>query len=106
MLKVFVFVPDQQEIIERVMSAASVAGAGVISNYTGCGFITSGTGNWKSEAGSNPTIGRVGLYSHEPEARIEMICPEENASKVKKAILAVHPYEEPEVDFVKLIEVD
>jgi hypothetical protein len=40
MSKLFVFVPDQQEISEKVMSAASAAGSGVIGNYTGCGFIT------------------------------------------------------------------
>jgi hypothetical protein len=48
----------------------------------------------------------VGVYSHEPEVRIEMICPEAKASSVKKAILKVHPYEEPEIDFIKLIDVD
>lgn len=106
MLKLFVFVPDRQEIIEQVMSAASAAGAGAIGSYTGCGFITRGTGNWKSEEGSDPTIGKVGLYSHEPEARIEMICPDDKAGHVKKAILEVHPYEQPEIDFVQLIEVD
>jgi hypothetical protein len=106
MLKLFVFVPDQPELIEQVMSAASEAGAGVIGNYTGSGFITRGTGNWKPEEGANPTIGTVGAYSHEPEAKIEMICPEEKASAVKRAILQVHPYEEPEIDFVKLVEVE
>jgi hypothetical protein len=106
MLKLFVFVPDQQEIIEKIMSAATSAGAGIIGNYSGCGFITKGTGNWKSEEGSNPTIGKVGFYSHEPEARIEMICPETVASNVKKAILEIHPYEEPEIDFVKLVDVE
>jgi hypothetical protein len=106
MLKLFVFVPDEKELIKKIMNAATNAGAGVIGNYTGCGFITKGTGNWKSEEGSNPTIGRVGVYSHEPEVRIEMICPETRASSVKKAILKVHPYEEPEIDFVKLIDVE
>ena len=87
------------------MTAASDAGAGIIGNYTGCGFITRGIGNWKSEEGANPTVGQIGAYSHEPEAKIEMICPESKASAIKKAILAVHPYEEPEVDFVQLVDV-
>ncbi len=105
MLKLFVFVPDKEELIEKIMTAATNAGAGVIGNYTGCGFVTKGMGNWKSEEGSNPTIGKVGLYSHEPEVRIEMICPEDCAASVRTAILEVHPYEEPEIDFIKLIDV-
>ncbi|MBI2326182.1 hypothetical protein HYU91_02220 [Candidatus Collierbacteria bacterium] len=34
-----------------------------------------------------------------------MICSEEKAVEVKKAIKEVHPYEEPEIDFVKLVDV-
>lgn len=106
MLKLFVFVPDNQEIIDKVMTAATKAGAGVIGNYTGCGFITKGTGNWLSGKGSHPVIGDVGKYSHEPEVRIEMICPHEKAFDIKKSIKSVHPYEEPEIDFVELIDIE
>ena len=106
MLKLFVFVPDKQEVIEKVMTAATQAGAGIIGNYTGCGFITKGTGNWNPQEGAHPNIGKVGVYSHEPEARIEMICPENKAHSVKNAILNVHPYEEPEIDFVELITIE
>jgi hypothetical protein len=104
MYKMLVFCPDKEEIITSIMNAATEAGAGVIGNYTGCGFYTKGMGNWKSGEGSNPTIGTVGEYSHEPEVRIEMICPIECASAVKKAIKDVHPYEEPEIDFVELVD--
>lgn len=106
MYKVFVFSPDKEETIFSIMNAASEAGAGIIGNYTGCGFFSKGTGNWKSGEGSNPVIGEVGKHSHEPEVRIEMICPKEKASAVKKAIKAVHPYEETEIDFVELVDVD
>jgi hypothetical protein len=105
MYKIFVFVPDREDLIYKIMNAATTAGAGVIGNYTGCGFYSRGTGNWLSGKESHPAIGRVGEYSHEPEVRIEMICPEEKAVAVKKAIKEVHPYEEPEIDFVKLFDV-
>ena len=106
MYKLFVFCPDDEKTIFSVINAAAKAGAGVLGNYTHTCFFTKGTGNWKSEEGSNPTIGKVGEFSHEPEARIEMICPEEKSEKVKKAIKKVHPYEEPEIDFVKLVDVE
>jgi len=106
MYKLYVFCPDKEEMIISVMDEATKAGAGVIGNYTGCGFYTKGTGNWKSGEGSHPVIGKVGEYSHEPEVRIEMICPNDKAVAVKKAIKSVHPYEEPEIDFVELVEVE
>jgi hypothetical protein len=105
MLKLFVFVPDKEEVINTVIVKASEAGAGVIGNYSCCAFITKGMGNWKSEKGSHPTIGSVGTMSREPEVRIEMICPDEKADAVQKAIKSVHPYEEPEIDFVTLVTV-
>ena len=105
MLKLFVFVPDDRKLINGITAAAAKAGAGKIGNYTGCAFITKGTGNWKSEKGSHPVIGKVGTYSHEPEVRIEMLCPEDKAAAVKTAILKIHPYEEPEIDFIQLVQI-
>jgi hypothetical protein len=105
MYKLFVFAPDKAEAINSIIEAASKAGAGIIGNYSCCAFITKGEGNWKSEKGAHPTIGEVGKMSREPEVRIEMICPKEKAREVKQAIKAIHPYEEPEIDFVELLEI-
>jgi hypothetical protein len=106
MFKLFVFAPDKEEVVNSIISSASKAGAGVIGNYSCCAFVTKGMGNWKSEEGAHPTIGKVGEMSHEPEVRIEMVCPKDKAVAVKKAIKSVHPYEEPEIDFVELVTVD
>jgi len=106
MYKLIVFCPDDEKIIFSVINAASKVGAGVLGNYTHTCFFTKGIGNWKSEEGSNPTIGKIGEFSHESEVRIEMICPKEKAKAVKDAIKLIHPYEEPEIDFIKLVDVD
>ena len=100
--KLFVFVPDDEKEIVNVIEAASKAGAGIIGNYSQCAFITKGFGNWKSEEGSTPTIGKVGEVSRIPEVKIEMECPTDKAKEIKKAIQKAHPYEEVEVDFVEL----
>jgi hypothetical protein len=106
MLKLFVFSPDKEEIITSIINAAAGESAGEIGNYSACAFITKGMGNWKSEEGAHPTIGEVGKMSREPEVRIEMLCPNENASAVRQAIKLVHPYEEPEIDFFELAKVE
>jgi len=81
------------------------AGAGVIGNYTHNAVITEVMGNWKSEQGSNPTIGAVGEMSRKPEDKIEMVCPEELLVAVIKALRQAHPYEEPAIDIVRLEKV-
>lgn len=106
MLKLFIFSPDKDEVINSIINAATAEGAGIIGNYSSCAFITKGMGNWKSEEGAHPTIGEVGKMSREPEVKIEMLCPNENASAVRQAIKSVHPYEEPEIDFLELAKVE
>ena len=100
MLKIFVMCP--KENTDELIEAMAEAGAGVIGNYSHNAFITPGCGNWKSEEGSNPTIGAVGKMSREPENKIEMVCPEDKLDDVVRAIKRVHPYETPAIDVVKL----
>jgi hypothetical protein len=102
MFKIFVMVP--KDSTDKLIEAMAKAGAGIIGNYSHSAFITPGFGNWKSEKGSNPTIGEVGKVSREEENKVEMLCPEEKLDDVIKAIRKVHPYEEPAIDVVKLYE--
>ena|SRR3989344_3719248 len=104
--KLFVFAPDDKKVIQRIIHTASQAGAGIIGNYSHCAFIQRGQGNWFSEAGSHPTIGKVGEMTTINEVKIEMECQKELAPTIQEAIRKVHPYQEIVVDFVKLEEVD
>jgi hypothetical protein len=99
-LKVVVFAP--KNFTDKIIDAMADAGAGKMGNYTHNAFITSGFGNWKSEEGARPFIGKVGEVSREPEDRIETICPEEKLNKVVAAIKKVHPYETPAIDVYKI----
>ena len=93
-----------KESTDDLINAMADAGAGVIGNYTHNAVITEVMGNWKSEEGSNPTIGEVGKMSREPENKVEMVCPEEKLEEVVKAIKKTHPYETPAIDVVRLEE--
>lgn len=104
-LKFFVFCPDEEKVISDIINAASEGGAGVIGNYSHNAFITKGWGNWKSEEGSNPTIGKVGEVTRVNEVKIEMERPAEKAKEVTSSIRKVHPYEEVVIDFVKLEDI-
>lgn len=104
-LKFFVFCPDDEKIISNIINAASAAGAGQIEGYSHCAFIIKGQGNWRSPAGSNPTIGKAGEITRANEVKIEMECSEEKAIAVSEAIRKVHPYEKLKIDFIRLEDV-
>ncbi len=102
--KFFVFCPNDPEVINKIVEAASEAGAGRIGHYSRCAFLTHGEGNFKPEGGSKPTIGKVGQASRIREVKIEMECPAEKAREVAAAVRKIHPYEEVVIDFVALAE--
>ncbi len=100
--QLFVFCPDDETIINKIIDAASTAGAGILGNYSHCAFVTRGKSQWKSEQGAHPSEGKVGALTKVTGAKIEMICPAKKRNAVEKAIRKVHPYEEPDIQFILL----
>lgn len=98
--KLVVFVPRDYE--EKVRNAICEAGAGWIGKYSHCTFRTQGTGTFKPLEGARPFLGKVGEIEEADETRLETILPKEEASKVIRAMLAVHPYEEAAFDLYPL----
>jgi hypothetical protein len=88
-----------------VAEAAFAAGAGQIGCYGECGWTSSaGAGTFRGDAGTHPAIGRPGRRESVPEQRWETICPPARLPAVLAAIRAAHPYEEPAVDVIRLVE--
>jgi len=100
LLKLVVFVPEAQA--ETVRNALFKAGAGQIGNYDSCSFNASGSGTFRAGEGAHPYVGNLNELHTEPEIRIETIVPAYRKSAVLRALLAVHPYEEPAYDFYSL----
>lgn len=103
--KLFIFCPNDQNIIDKLIAAASAAGAGVIGAYTQVAFVSRGTGQWKAGEGAHPSIGKVGELTHQEEVKIEMICDESVKTAVYEAVKKTHPYEEPSTEFIRLEDV-
>ncbi|CAN5139456.1 YqfO family protein [soil metagenome] len=102
MYKFFVYSPDDSEVINKIIVAASEAGAGKIGNYENCAFIIKGHGTWLPIPGAKPVDGEIGQLSIEPEVKIEMECPKEKMEAVFMAIREVHPYEKIAIDAVTI----
>ncbi len=100
LFKLVVFVP--LDYVEKVREAISSAGGGWIGNYSDCTFQLKGTGTFRPLSGTNPFIGEQGKLEYVEEIRLETIVPEEILSKVVKAMLKAHPYEEVAYDLYPL----
>ena len=100
LLKLVTFVPESHE--ELMRSTLFNAGAGSIGNYDSCSFNTQGSGTFRANEEANPFCGEVGELHTEKEVRIETVLPTYKKGAVTRALLSVHPYEEPVFDFYLL----
>ncbi len=100
-VKIVVFVPVSHA--DDVRQALHEAGAGKIGNYEYCSFSVSGKGRFRPMEGAKPFIGKQGVIEEVDEERIEVICPYEKWQGVVEAVSKVHPYEEPAIDVVPLL---
>ncbi|SFL21594.1 Nif3-like dinuclear metal center hexameric protein [Proteiniphilum acetatigenes] len=97
LLKFVTTVPLQHA--ESVRNALFNAGAGYIGNYDSCSYNLSGEGTFRAKEGASPHIGEIDRLHFEPEVRIETVIPVMKKEEVLRALLSVHPYEEPVFDF-------
>lgn len=100
LLKLVTFVPESHA--EYVRSALFNAGAGNIGDYDGCSFNLPGEGTFRAGPSANPFVGVTGKLHFEKEIRIETVLPQFKQADVLRALLSVHPYEEPAYDFYSL----
>lgn len=100
LLKLVTFVPEAYA--EMMRAALFNAGAGHIGGYDACSFNLAGEGTFRAGADTHPFAGRVGELHTEREVRIETILPAYREAAVRRALLSVHPYEEPVFDFYPL----
>jgi dinuclear metal center YbgI/SA1388 family protein len=98
--KIVTFVPPAH--VDAVVGAMSAAGAGVIGEYDHCSFRTEGTGTFRGNERSQPSLGRRGVLEHVREIRVEMSVPHRALEDVVRALKTAHPYEEVAYDIYPL----
>ncbi|SNS77215.1 dinuclear metal center protein, YbgI/SA1388 family [Ekhidna lutea] len=90
--KLTVFMPVENK--DEVLNAMYAAGAGNIGNYDHCSFQIEGTGTFRGNEDSNPTIGNQGEDESVQETRCEVLVPTYRINQVLNAMNEAHPYEE------------
>lgn len=103
-VKIFVTIP--LENVEEVRNAICNAGAGIIGDYSYCTSSTKSVGTFQPNDNANPYIGERNNLEFVEEEKLEVVCAVENVKKVLARLREVHPYEEPAIDIVPLIEED
>jgi hypothetical protein len=94
--KLVVFVPAAE--VEKLRSALSAAGAGVIGHYRECSFELCGRGSFLGDETTHPSVGRKQVLEYVDEVRLEMVVPAARLAAVVRALYATHSYEEPAFD--------
>ncbi len=101
-VKIFVTVPIKN--VDDVRKAMCEAGVGVIGNYSFCTSSTKCIGTFIPNENANPHIGTKNKLEFVKEEKIEAICDIKNVKNVLEKIRKIHPYEEPAIDIVPLLD--
>ncbi len=77
---------------------------GIIGNYTHCTTSTKCIGTFKPNKDTNSYIGENNKLEFVNEEKLEFICDIKNAKNIITKIKEIHPYEEPVIDIIPLID--
>ena len=101
-VKIVVTVPVENS--EELRNAICDEGAGIIGNYTDCTISTKCIGTFKPLSNANPYIGEKNKLDFVEEEKLEARCDINIVKRVLKRLREVHPYEEPAIDIIPLID--
>lgn len=102
--RVYVATTVPEENLHDVLEAIASAGGGVVGHYTHCAFTNAGVGRFKPDSAARPHLGAKEQINAEDEWRIETFCDRVVAKAVAAAIRQAHPYEEPVIYLLPLLD--
>lgn len=103
-VKIVVTVP--RENTDDVRNAVCNLGAGVIGNYTYCTSKIESLGTFIPNDNANPYIGKSNELEFVLEDTLEFVCDVNKVKDVIQGLRKAHPYEEPAIDIIPLIDED
>lgn len=103
LVKLETYIP--QTHLSALRRALQEADAGHTGNYDSCLAYSPVTGTWRALAGAHPYIGTPGEVSEAPEIKVEVTLRAAQVKNVVRAVRRVHPYEEPVINLIPLLDV-
>lgn len=101
-VKIITTIPSEN--IEEVRNAICKVGAGIIGNYTYCSMSTKCIDTFKPNSKASPYIGENNKLEFVEEEKLEVVCDIEKVEDAIVALRKAHPYEEPAIDIIPLLD--
>lgn len=102
--KVKIFVTIPLENVEEIRNAVCESGAGIIGDYSFCTSSTKSICTFKPNDNANPYIGKNNKLEFVEEEKLEFVCDIDKVKNVLSKLRKVHPYEEPAIDIIPLLD--
>lgn len=99
--KLEIFIPESH--LPALRTVLQFVHAGTLGNYDSCLSYSKVTGSWRPLTGSHPYLGTEAKVSEEEEIKVEVNILAENLEQTLNAIYDIHPYEEPLVNVIPLL---
>lgn len=102
--KVEVYVP--YNFTDKIREALNNVGVCKVGNYDNCVCVIEVKGMFRPLKGSNPYLGLENELCEVLENKIETICNKKDLKNVIRAIKKVHPYDEPLINIIPILDVE
>lgn len=100
-VKIEIYVPE--EFVIKLRDELNKINACEVGNYDNVISVTKVSGYWRPLDGANPYEGIVGEISEGTECKVELRCKKDLAGQALKIIKEVHPYEEPLINIIPIV---
>lgn len=100
-VKISVTVP--LENAAEIRQVLADAGTGVIGNYSHCSTSIKAIGTFKGNDSTKPYVGEKNKFETVAEEKIEVQCDINIVREVLKKLREAHPYEEPAIEIIPLL---
>ena len=100
-VKLEIFIPPSH--FKDLQDVLRLADAGVIGNYDSVLSYSPVRGTWRPLVEANPYEGEAGVLCEAEEYKVEVRCRAEKLRQTIAAIIAIHPYEEPVINAIPLL---
>ena len=102
-IKLEIFIPATH--LKPLQQALQSVDAGHIGAYDSCMSYSPVTGTWRPLDGTHPYLGTVGELCESTELKVEVNIRAADLQRTLDAVRAVHPYEEPVINALPLLEI-
>ena len=102
-VKLEIFLPETY--LEQIRLALQSADAGHIGRYDSVMAYSRVRGCWRAGPGAEPFIGKIGELCEADEVKVEVCCRADRLSETIAAVRAAHPYEEPVINVIPLMDI-